>query len=177
MLVKIKYLRRGILEVTDAVIGSRNTTDHPTGKQPEVLCCLEITHSGGKSEDRIPAYLERLFANCIKDDIVDVLTYVRKRSVVSFVVADPAPLPLNERIAMQIQDVMQERKLSAKALGKLIDMDPANISKILNGKTVPTVNVLNKLLVVLGMSLDLTAHYHPVTEDTKAPDLGPVFDR
>ena len=53
MLVKIKYLRRGILEVTDAVIGSRNTTERPTNKQPEVLCCLEITHSGGKSKDRI----------------------------------------------------------------------------------------------------------------------------
>ncbi len=114
MLVKIKYLCRGILEVTDAVIGSRNTTEQPTQKQPEVLCCLEITHSGGKREDRIPAYLERLFANCIKDDIVDVLMYVRKRSVVSFVVADPDPLPLNERIAMQIQDVMQERKLRPK---------------------------------------------------------------
>lgn len=145
-----------VLEVIDDIDG-------------KTLCCLQIMHFGGWDADELPAYLETQFAKCRKDDIVDVLLEVRRQSGVEFVVVDKDDEPIHERIAKQIKAILTERKLTAKAVGELIGMDAGNISKILNGKTVPSITVLHRLLTVLGVSIDLTPHYQPAPEDPDEP--------
>ena len=153
MKVLISYIRDKVVQVVSAY------------SDMETLCCLEIVDKAGKDEMEIPSYLEKQFAKSTKDDIIDVLMEVQYRTSMKFHIVEKDPEPIQERIVSELRTIIHERKLNAKDLCKLIGMQESNFSKILNGKTSPSIAILNKLCTVLGVSLSLTKNYQPLTDE------------
>lgn len=57
-------------------------------------------------------------------------------------------------LTANIKKVMSTNKITAKELSKMIDVTPTHISYILNNKRDPSVKLLDKMVIALGVSID-----------------------
>lgn len=80
---------------------------------------------------------------------------------------------LQQQISSNILKILREKGLSQAELSRRIEMDPASLSKVINGEAQLKVNALSKIATALGMSvvdlLTFPDHYVPISSGEQEP--------
>jgi len=81
---------------------------------------------------------------------------------------EAAVLRLKTTLHIELMKVIKKRKLSPKEVGKILDMQQPNVSKLLNGKLSRTsVDRLTKYLRLLGREVKVTIKKVPKLQSTE----------
>ncbi|MDE6206962.1 MAG: helix-turn-helix transcriptional regulator [Muribaculaceae bacterium] len=130
----------------------------PDGEVFQVLCQAG-QYISEATRDHELFLIESIFDNCFSDDKEQMLNNIWKNAMsneLSFIGISPGDRQCERsRIGARIKQIRTERGIEARDLATLVGIDPANLSRIENGKYSVGIDILSKIAASLGKKIDL----------------------